>query len=131
MSRCPLCGGQVLYAGFKTLECVTEGCPNGRPEAVVPEGPHPRQLARFALGLAMGQQWMEVSSGQLYELTAFGTNSVDLDACFLRGSGQWTKRTVSLVELSDPSLWRCLAPGPTSWMSAPQLPAPRPRRGRP
>jgi hypothetical protein len=77
----------------------------------------------------MGQQWMEVSTGQLYELTAFGTHSVDLDARFLPGSGYWTKRTVALSDLADPNKWRCLSRPATT--APPLLPGLRPYRARP
>ena len=122
----------MLYQGFTFLECATAGCSNGRAAAAVPAGPTARQLAQFAMGLAVGQQWMEVSTGKLFELTALGSNAVDLDACFLSGTGQWIKHTVSIIDLADPTKWRHLASaGPTTWTASPFLSVPRSRPRRP
>ena len=137
MSRCPLCGGRVLYQGFSFLECATAECANGRAAEAVAPGPaaalNGRQLIHFAMALSVGQHWTEVSTGKLFELTAVGSNTVDLDSCFGPSGGQWIKRSVSIYELADPGKWQHFpTQGPRPWSPGPFWPgSSNQRQGRP
>lgn len=33
MSKCPLCGGAVLYRGLYDMACAGQSCPNAAPES--------------------------------------------------------------------------------------------------
>jgi hypothetical protein len=116
----------VLYHGFRFVECATATCANGAVEAVPVDRSGEasgRQLGQFALSLSTGQQWMEMSTGKLFELVTIGSSSVDLEACFLSGAGHWLKLTIPITELSDQTKWRFIsAQGPGIWSPRAALP---------
>jgi hypothetical protein len=116
---CPLCGGSVVYQGFRFLDCSTTGCRNGPVEAPGGGAPPGRYLIHFAMALSAGQHWTEVSTNKLFELVAVGAGAVDLESWYGPTAGQWIKRTVSILDLADPSQWQHVASAGPTWHPVP------------
>jgi hypothetical protein len=119
---CPICGGRVVYQGFSFVDCTTTGCRNGPAEVELAGGEtRGRYLMQFALALSPGQHWAEVSTSKLFELVAFHAGAVELESWYGPTAGQWIRRSISIVDLADPSKWQHVGSAGSVW---PPLPSP-------